>query len=220
MLTTSLSPLPSACLERSCHSRRLLRATGQLNLEIPTQAWQVPGHFCAKSNWHLPGKPKDCCCCFQRGQRGGNARSCKEDKAHMGGKKSFPVTRLELLLPGNLTRRKGTKPKRQQGRSKGNAQMIADIKPASLFQVSCLQLVTPITVQHSGMTAHPSWCLTWIFYPWRWSPFLILNVNLDTGFIYCLDIRLMQEEKLLKTAGKGRWFRIQLAEHFSKPRAN
>lgn len=45
----------------------------------------------------------------------------------MGGKKSFPVTRLELLLPGNLTRRKGTKPKRQQGMSKGTAQMIADI---------------------------------------------------------------------------------------------
>lgn len=99
---------PQHTLGKEQSLRDAPKSKGELNLKIPTQAWQVPGHFCIKSNWHLPGKPQDCCS-LPSGHRGGNVRSRKEEKALLEGKRGLLGAMLELLLPGNLTREKGGK---------------------------------------------------------------------------------------------------------------
>lgn len=93
----------SKMMEQRC--RDAPKSHGQFNLKIPTQAWQVPGHSCAKPNWHLPGEPQKCYS-LQRGHRGGKVRSCSQDKPTTGDRKGLPSIVLELLLLRKLSRRK------------------------------------------------------------------------------------------------------------------
>lgn len=69
-------------LRRSSGSEMLPRA--MVNLKIPSQASHVLGHFCAKSNWHIPGKPQDCCSLDRRhGKR--KVRRWSQDKLEFEG---------------------------------------------------------------------------------------------------------------------------------------
>lgn len=129
----------------------------------------------------------------------------------------------ELLLPGSTTREKGAQAAVSAGQVPGPC--IDDCRCNSSIFIS--GVVPPISYSnyHSTLTAdstpqlvpdqrHTA-CNKLNFLPMETTTVLILNVNLDAGFFYCLDIRLMQEEKPFKIAGKGRWFRIQSAKHLS-----
>lgn len=84
------------------------KSDGQLNLKIPTQAWQVPGHFHAKSKWHLPGEPQDCCS-LQSRHRGGNGRSVSRTKCPWWAKGVFQEPRWSCFCLETSPGRKGEK---------------------------------------------------------------------------------------------------------------
>lgn len=230
-LSTLLSPLVSARLERSSPSEMLLRAMSSWTLKSLLRGDKSLGTSVLNQtdisleSLRISAIPRACT---------GNVRSHKQAKGSREGKRGLLGAALELLLPGNFTGQKwGEAPvpagqvhgPRVDGCRCNNSIFISGVMPPISYRNyrsthrddSTHQLV--LDRCHLGTS--------WIFCPWKWSPVLIhfefifiLNVNLGTGFFYCLDIQLMREEKPLKIAGKGRWFRIQSVEHFSKPTAN
>lgn len=118
MLTTSLSPLLSVCLERNSHSDMLLRAMVSSTLKSLLRHDKSPGTSVLNQtdisleSLRIAAPP-------QRGHRGENVRSREQDKATLGGKRGLPGAALELLLPGNLTGEEGGKATASAGQVQG-----------------------------------------------------------------------------------------------------
>lgn len=97
------SSSPQRPLGRATHSEMLLRVMISSTLK---SLLRYDKHFCAKTNWNVPGKPKNCCS-LPSGYKGRKVRSQKQDKVSSEEKMGLLGTTQKLLLPGNTTRERG-----------------------------------------------------------------------------------------------------------------